>query len=169
MSDGPNGVRGTMFFEGKFNLNNLSTQSHEPHASLNFYLLLFLGIPSSCFPAATGLGASWDTALLHRIGKAIAVESKAKGSHIVLGPTINIQRSPLGGRGFESYSEDPYLSGTLARAFCEGLQEEGVAATIKHFVSLLLRYCGPIIMVWFLNSFGFVCVCARLRMIKNLR
>lgn len=108
MSDGPNGVRGTQFFEG---------------------------VPSSCFPSATGLGASWDVELLSRVGKAIAVESKAKGSHILLGPTINIQRSPLGGRGFESYSEDPFLSGTLARAYVEGLQAEGVAATIKHFVT----------------------------------
>lgn len=107
----------------------ISNYTHPTFLSLS-------GIPSSCFPAATGLGASWDTELLHRVGKAIGVESKAKGSHIVLGPTINIQRSPLGGRGFESYSEDPYLSGTLARAFCEGLQQEGVAATIKHFVSL---------------------------------
>lgn len=93
-----------------------------------------LGVRSSCFPSATGLAASWDVDLLKRVGRAIGVESKAKGSHILLGPTINIQRSPLGGRGFESYSEDPFLSGTLARTFVEGLQGEGIAATIKHFV-----------------------------------
>jgi beta-glucosidase len=93
-----------------------------------------LGVRSSCFPCATGLSASWDVDLLRRVGRAIGVESKAKGSHILLGPTINIQRSPLGGRGFESYTEDPFLSGTLARAFVEGLQGEGVAATVKHFV-----------------------------------
>ncbi|KAF8308211.1 putative beta-glucosidase precursor [Clavulina sp. PMI_390] len=108
MSDGPNGVRGTRFYEG---------------------------IPSSCFPAATGLGASFDTELVTRIGRALGVEAKAKGTHILLGPTINIQRSPLGGRGFESYSEDPLLSGLLARAYITGLQEEGVAATPKHYVA----------------------------------
>jgi len=97
-------------------------------------VVVFLGVRSSCFPCATGLAASWDIDLLKRVGKAIGVECKAKGSHILLGPTINIQRSPLGGRGFESYSEDPFLSGLLARAFIEGLQGEGVGATIKHFV-----------------------------------
>lgn len=61
-------------------------------------------------------------------------ESIAKGSHIVLGPTINIQRSPLGGRGFESFAEDGVLSGILAGNYCKGLQEKGVAATLKHFV-----------------------------------
>ncbi|KAF9512006.1 glycoside hydrolase family 3 protein [Hydnum rufescens UP504] len=107
-SDGPNGVRGTRFFEG---------------------------VPSSCFPAATGLGASWDADLLQRVGQALGLEAKAKGVHVLLGPTVNIQRSPLGGRGFESYSEDPFLSGSLARALIKGVQSEGVAATIKHFVA----------------------------------
>lgn len=63
------------------------------------------GTPASCFPSATGLGASWDVDLLKRIGDALGLEAKAKGAHVLLGPTINIQRSPLGGRGFESYSE----------------------------------------------------------------
>lgn len=57
------------------------------------------------------------------------------GAHVLLGPTVNIQRSPLGGRGFESYSEDPFLSGSMARSFIKGLQSEGVAATIKHYVT----------------------------------
>ncbi|PYI09922.1 beta-glucosidase J [Aspergillus sclerotiicarbonarius CBS 121057] len=107
MSDGPNGVRGTRFFNG---------------------------IPAACFPCATALGATWDTQLLHEVGQLMGEESIAKGSHIVLGPTINIQRSPLGGRGFESFAEDGVLSGTLAGNFCKGLQEKGVAATLKHFV-----------------------------------
>ncbi|KAJ5758971.1 hypothetical protein N7520_006127 [Penicillium odoratum] len=107
MSDGPNGVRGTRFFNG---------------------------IPAACFPCATALGATWDTELLSEVGTLMGDEAIAKGTHVVLGPTINIQRSPLGGRGFESFSEDGVLSGTLAGHLCKGLQDKGVAATLKHFV-----------------------------------
>lgn len=107
-TDGPNGARGTKFFEG---------------------------VPAACFPAATGLGSSWDPEFLQKVGQAIARDCKDKGCHVLLGPTINIQRSPLGGRGFESYSEDPFLSGTMARAFIKGVQSEGVSATIKHYVT----------------------------------
>lgn len=107
MSDGPNGVRGTRFFNG---------------------------IPAACFPCATALGATWDTELLSEVGALMGEEAIAKGTHIVLGPTINTQRSPLGGRGFESFSEDGTLSGTLAGHFCKAMQDKGVAATLKHFV-----------------------------------
>ncbi|KAJ5251574.1 hypothetical protein N7489_001984 [Penicillium chrysogenum] len=107
MSDGPNGVRGTRFFNG---------------------------IPAACFPCATALGATWDTELLSEVGALMGEEAIAKGTHVVLGPTINTQRSPLGGRGFESFSEDGVLSGTLAGYFCKAMQEKGVAATLKHFV-----------------------------------
>ncbi|KAJ5928183.1 hypothetical protein N7466_007139 [Penicillium verhagenii] len=107
MSDGPNGVRGTRFFNG---------------------------VPAACFPCATALGATWDVELLSEIGTLMGDEAIAKGTHIVLGPTINIQRSPLGGRGFESFSEDGVLSGTLAGHLCKGMQDKGVAATLKHFV-----------------------------------
>ncbi|KAJ5534380.1 hypothetical protein N7527_000634 [Penicillium freii] len=107
MSDGPNGVRGTRFFNG---------------------------IPAACFPCATALGATWDTELLSEVGALMGEEAIAKGTHIVLGPTINTQRSPLGGRGFESFSEDGVLSGTLAGHFCKAMQDKGVAATLKHFV-----------------------------------
>ena len=62
-------------------------------------------------------------------------ECKAKGAHVILGPTINIQRSPLGGRGFESYSEDPLLSGKMASGYVKGVQAKGVSACLKHFVS----------------------------------
>ncbi|KAH8430501.1 beta-glucosidase H [Aspergillus melleus] len=107
MSDGPNGVRGTRFFNG---------------------------VPAACFPCSTALGATWDIELLHEVGRLMGEESIAKGSHIVLGPTINTQRSPLGGRGFESFAEDGVLSGILAGYYCKGMQEKGVAATLKHFV-----------------------------------
>lgn len=107
MSDGPNGVRGTKFFNGT---------------------------KAACFPCGTALGATWDVSLLHKAGVVMGEESKAKGSHVILGPTINIQRSPLGGRGFESLSEDPVLAGLGAAALVNGIQETGVVATIKHFV-----------------------------------
>ncbi|OJJ64938.1 hypothetical protein ASPSYDRAFT_39721 [Aspergillus sydowii CBS 593.65] len=107
MSDGPNGVRGTRFFNG---------------------------VPAACFPCATALGATWDTELLHKVGQLMGDEAIAKGSHVILGPTINTQRSPLGGRGFESYAEDGVLSGQLAGYCSKGIQDRGVAACLKHFV-----------------------------------
>lgn len=76
----------------------------------------------------------WDPELLEAGGRLMGEEARAKGVHILLGPTVNIQRSPLGGRGFESYSEDPLLAGTLAAAHIRGIQSKGVVTTIKHFV-----------------------------------
>ncbi|KAJ9144179.1 Beta-glucosidase [Pleurostoma richardsiae] len=107
LSDGPNGVRGTRFFGS---------------------------VPSACLPCGTGIGATFDKDLVNEVGHLLADEAKAKGAHVILGPTINIQRTPLGGRGFESFSEDPILSGTLAASYCRGLEEKGITATPKHFV-----------------------------------
>ncbi|KAL1743285.1 glycoside hydrolase family 3 protein [Schizophyllum fasciatum] len=107
MSDGPNGVRGS---------------SH------------FLATPAQCLPCATALAATFDPGLVCEVGKFLAEEAKIKSSVVLLAPTCNIQRNPLGGRSFESFSEDPYLSGALAAAYVNGLQSQGVAATIKHFV-----------------------------------
>jgi beta-glucosidase len=70
-----------------------------------------------------------------KVGEFLAEEAKIKNATLLLAPTCNIQRSPLGGRSFESFSEDPYLSGTLAAAYVSGLQQNGVGATIKHFVA----------------------------------
>ncbi|KAH7019368.1 glycoside hydrolase superfamily [Ilyonectria destructans] len=81
-SEGPNGVRGTRFFNG---------------------------VPAACFPCGTAFGATWDTKLMKKAGSLMADEARAKGVHMILSPTVNIQRSPLGGRGFESFSEDPLL------------------------------------------------------------
>jgi beta-glucosidase len=86
------------------------------------------------FPCGTGLGATWDQDLLFKAGVLMSDESRAKGVHILLGPCINMQRSPLGGRGFESISEDPMLAGLSAAALTKGIQRDGVAACIKHFV-----------------------------------
>ena len=85
-------------------------------------------------PCGTALGATWDRDLLVRAGRLMGKEAVAKGVHVVLGPTINIQRGPLGGRGFESISEDPVLSGLAAASLIEGIQANGVVACLKHFV-----------------------------------
>jgi beta-glucosidase len=95
---------------------------------------MFNSVPSACFPCGTGLGATWDTNLLREAGKLMSKEGKAKGAHVLLGPCINMQRSPLGGRGFESIAEDPVLAGLGAAALTAGIQEGGQAACIKHFV-----------------------------------
>ena len=83
----------------------------------------------------TGLAATWDTELIRKGGELQGAEAKAKGAHVILGPTVNMQRSPLGGRGFESYSEDPYLAGVMGAATVSGIQSTGVSATIKHYVA----------------------------------
>ena len=82
----------------------------------------------------TGLAATWDVDLIKKGGALQGAEAIAKGASVILGPTVNMQRSPLGGRGFESFSEDPVLAGSIAAATVNGIQSTGVAATIKHFV-----------------------------------
>ncbi|WP_411897139.1 glycoside hydrolase family 3 protein [Curtobacterium sp. 'Ferrero'] len=108
MSDGPSGVRGEVWDERDPSLN---------------------------LPSATALSASWDRAIAKRYGAAAAVEARRKGVDVVLGPTINLHRSPLGGRHFEAFSEDPLLTGDLAASYVAGVQENGVAATPKHYVA----------------------------------
>lgn len=108
MTDGPNGARG-----GDGNL----------------------GPTSACFPVGVALAATWNPDLVERVGAALAGEVKAKGSHVLLAPTVNIHRSPLAGRNFECYSEDPYLAGRTATAYVRGLQGGGAAACIKHYVA----------------------------------
>lgn len=73
--------------------------------------------------------------MIERIGEHLGKECKARGANVLLAPTINIHRSPLGGRNFESFSEDPYLTGKIAAAYIKGVQNQAVAATIKHFVA----------------------------------
>lgn len=92
------------------------------------------GPTSACFPVGAAMGATWNQALIGHVGAALAGEARSKGAQVLLAPTVNIQRTPLAGRNFECFSEDPYLSGTLAAAYINGLQTEGVAACIKHFV-----------------------------------
>jgi beta-glucosidase len=91
--------------------------------------------PATCFPPAAGLAQSWDPALIERVGAALGEECRAEGVNVLLGPGINIRRSPLGGRNFEYYSEDPLLTGVLATAWVTGLQSRGVGASVKHFAA----------------------------------
>lgn len=86
------------------------------------------------FPSGIALAATWDPDLAFRYGQAIALEARARGIHIQLGPGANIARTPLNGRNFEYYGEDPFLAGVMAASWIKGLQGEGVAATVKHFV-----------------------------------
>ncbi|MDY7101420.1 MAG: glycoside hydrolase family 3 C-terminal domain-containing protein [Actinomycetota bacterium] len=108
LSDGPSGVRGATWDERSPSLN---------------------------LPSATALSSSWDLDLAREYGRVAAFEARRKGVDVVLGPTINLHRSPLGGRHFEAFSEDPVLTAELAAAYVEGLQGEGVAATPKHYVA----------------------------------
>lgn len=108
VTDGPNGARGGGSLVG--------------------------GVKSAAFPVGIALGATWDPALAREIGQALAEEVKSKGAHVSLAPTCNIQRSVTNGRNFECYSEDPFLTGELAVGYIQGLQGQGISATIKHFV-----------------------------------
>ncbi len=108
VTDGPNGARGGGSLVG--------------------------GVKSAAFPVGIALGATWDPALTAQIGRALAQEVKSKGAHVSLAPTCNIQRSVTNGRNFECYSEDPILTAELAVGYIQGLQGEGISATIKHFV-----------------------------------
>ena len=107
MSDGPAGVRG------------VTKDDRNPSASL---------------PCPSALGATWDSELVHELAAALGAEARGKGIDVVLAPTINLMRTPLGGRGFECFSEDPVLSARIAAGYVAGLQSAGVGAAVKHYV-----------------------------------
>ena len=90
--------------------------------------------PSVCIPSATSLGATWDPAVVEQASAIVARQALEKGARVLLAPTVNLHRHPLWGRNFECFSEDPVLTGKLAVAFIDGVQNNGVVATIKHFV-----------------------------------
>ena len=99
------------------------------------HLGLDASLPATCFPPAVTVASSWDVDLAGRIGDAIGTEARAAGLGVVLGPGVNIKRSPLCGRNFEYLSEDPHLAGGLATAMVHGIQSHGVGASLKHFAA----------------------------------
>jgi beta-glucosidase len=96
--------------------------------------------PSTAYPASINLVASWDTLLAQRVGHAIGKESRARNNHIMLCPAMNIHRAPMNGRNFEYLGEDPYLAGRIAAKYIQGMQQEGVMATAKHFMGNYQEY-----------------------------
>jgi beta-glucosidase len=90
-------------------------------------------LAGTCYPTGSAMAATWNTDLINRIGVALGEEAKAKGCRLLLGPCVNIHRSPLGGRNFESFAEDPYLSAQLTVAHITGVQSQGVGTCVKHF------------------------------------
>ncbi|MBP8949270.1 MAG: glycoside hydrolase family 3 protein, partial [Candidatus Promineofilum sp.] len=92
-------------------------------------------LPATCFPTASSLASSWDVELLHEMGQALAEEAIARDVDVILGPGANMKRSPLCGRNFEYFAEDPYLAGTMAAALIEGIQSQGVGTSLKHFAA----------------------------------
>lgn len=112
MSDGPHGLR---------------KQEEEEYADIN------KSNPATCFPTGSALASTWNDEAIEKVARAIAYEAKSEGVSVVLGPAINIKRSPLCGRNFEYYSEDPYLAGHLATSYVNAMQSEGVGTSLKHF------------------------------------
>ena len=112
-SDGPHGLR--------------KQEGVGDHLGLN------ASLPATCFPTAATVANSWDTALAEEVGEALGNEARSQGVDILLGPGLNIKRSPLCGRNFEYFSEDPYLSGKLAAAYVRGIQRGGALACVKHY------------------------------------
>ncbi|MBJ3813583.1 glycosyl hydrolase [Shimwellia pseudoproteus] len=92
-------------------------------------------LPATCFPNGSSLACCWDTELVYRMGEALGRECQHMGVGVLLGPGINIRRTPLAGRGYEYYAEDPVVSGEIAAALINGLQDQGVGACLKHFAA----------------------------------
>lgn len=115
MTDGPHGLRKQVAEGGEANVGE--------------------SVPATCFPTAAALSSTWDPDLLRRVGAALGVEAAAEGVSVLLGPGVNIKRSPLCGRNFEYFSEDPHLAGRLAAGLVEGIQSQGVGTSLKHYAA----------------------------------
>lgn len=99
------------------------------------HLGLHDSVPATCFPAAAGLASSWNIDLVKQVGAALGRECRKEGVSVLLGPGVNIKRHPLGGRNFEYFSEDPYVSAMMATAWIEGLQSQQVGSSLKHYAA----------------------------------
>lgn len=128
----------TQDFE-KYGIQSM-TMSDGPHglrrqAGAGDHLGLNASLPATCFPTAAAVANSWDEALAELIGMALAEEAVTMDVNVILGPGLNIKRSPLCGRNFEYFSEDPYLAGKMAAGYIRGIQSKGIAACPKHFAA----------------------------------
>ncbi|MEZ2388523.1 glycoside hydrolase family 3 C-terminal domain-containing protein [bacterium RCC_150] len=119
------GVPSIMLTDGPHGLRKQGDQAD--HLGIN------ASIAATCFPPASGIGQSWNVGLISRIAGALGRECRAENVGVLLGPGVNIRRSPLGGRNFEYFSEDPILSAALGTAWVKGIQAEGVGASLKHY------------------------------------
>jgi len=113
VSDGPHGVRRVP------DVNSMALES----------------LPATCFPTASCLASTWDVDLIHKMGEALAEECVALQVDVLLGPGVNMKRSPLGGRNFEYFSEDPYLAGEMAVSIINGVQSKGIGTSLKHYAA----------------------------------
>ncbi len=125
VTDGPHGLR--------------KQQGEADHVGLNE------SVPATCFPTASALAATWNKELLREVGEALGRECRAENVSVLLGPGVNIKRHPHGGRNFEYFSEDPYLSGVMARQWISGVQSQGVGTSLKHYAANNHEYCRMVV------------------------
>lgn len=123
------GIPASMVSDGPHGLRKQPDESSGDHLGLND------AIEAVCFPAACATASSFDRELLHDMGVTLGKECQAEGVSVLLGPAVNIKRSPLCGRNFEYLSEDPYLAGELAASYINGVQSQNVGTSIKHFAA----------------------------------
>ena len=121
------GIPGMMLTDGPHGLRKQGGKAD--HLGLN------KSIPATCYPSAAGLANTWDEVLIEEMGTHLGLEAASEGVSVLLGPGVNIKRSPLCGRNFEYFSEDPYLSGKMAAALIRGIQSNGISACVKHYAA----------------------------------
>jgi beta-glucosidase len=127
VSDGPHGLR--------------AQPGEGPHVGMSAlardadHVGISASLPATCFPTASAVASAWDPGLMHRIGEALAQEARACNLSVILGPGVNMKRSPLCGRNFEYFSEDPFLAGELAVGVVDGIQSRGVGTSLKHYAA----------------------------------